>query len=371
MYTLVHLFTSGSVLFILFYVVLNRLKVNKLANFWFSIFFMAVFGAFFEVSIRLLKIYEYPHLFRIGDLLTFVLAPALFLTVKYYTIPANKISKTDYLHFVPTLIYFCINLSFITLSQSEKLRVILSDSRPNKLLFQVFEYIFIVQCIVYYLLILLRLKKYQQEIHLLEANEAKSLSWLMNFILGTMILFLLWLFARKEIPQIYISLGNMICIYYLGYYIINQKEIYPYSDEEKIELLTFQQPNDFDTIKKKFSVDNLEGKRKDLEELMTQQKPYLDNELNLVKLSKLSKMSIKELSYVINEGFNENFNQFVNRYRVEESKKILLDSKLKHLNMVGIAFEAGFSSKTVFNTTFKKITGKTPSEFIENEKKMS
>ncbi|WP_373493157.1 helix-turn-helix domain-containing protein, partial [Aquiflexum sp.] len=57
------------------------------------------------------------------------------------------------------------------------------------------------------------------------------------------------------------------------------------------------------------------------------------------------------------------FFELVNGYRVEESKNLMMDEKLNHLSMIGIAFEAGFSSKTAFNTAFKKHTGMTPSQF--------
>ena len=69
------------------------------------------------------------------------------------------------------------------------------------------------------------------------------------------------------------------------------------------------------------------------------------------------------ISFLINEGFNENFYQFVNRYRIEEAKRLLQSEKHRHLNMLGIAYESGFNSKTTFNTTFKKLTGLSPTEF--------
>jgi AraC-like DNA-binding protein len=58
-----------------------------------------------------------------------------------------------------------------------------------------------------------------------------------------------------------------------------------------------------------------------------------------------------------------NFFNFVNKYRVEEAKLLLLNSKKEHYSILGIANEAGFSSKSAFNTTFKKVTGQTPSDF--------
>jgi AraC-like DNA-binding protein len=76
---------------------------------------------------------------------------------------------------------------------------------------------------------------------------------------------------------------------------------------------------------------------------------------------------IEERPYIVSQAINaclgKNFFELVNGYRVEESKKLMMDEKLSHLSMIGIAFEAGFSSKTAFNTAFKKHTGMTPSQF--------
>ena len=96
---------------------------------------------------------------------------------------------------------------------------------------------------------------------------------------------------------------------------------------------------------------------------MDADKPFLDSELTLMKLATKLNSTPHQLSYIINTGFNENFYQFVNRYRVEEAKKIILDPKMDHLSFVGIGFEVGFNSKSVFNTMFKKISGYTPSEY--------
>ncbi|MDO8898280.1 MAG: helix-turn-helix domain-containing protein, partial [Bacteroidales bacterium] len=55
--------------------------------------------------------------------------------------------------------------------------------------------------------------------------------------------------------------------------------------------------------------------------------------------------------------------EFVNEYRVNEVKKMLADPKYTHYSLLGIAFECGFSSKSTFNSVFKKFTRKTPSEY--------
>jgi AraC-like DNA-binding protein len=54
--------------------------------------------------------------------------------------------------------------------------------------------------------------------------------------------------------------------------------------------------------------------------------------------------------------------------RIAEAKKILLSEQHRHLDMVGIAIRAGFNSKTTFNTTFKRLTSQTPTEFLKSVK---
>jgi AraC-like DNA-binding protein len=70
---------------------------------------------------------------------------------------------------------------------------------------------------------------------------------------------------------------------------------------------------------------------------------------------------------VINTQFNQNFFDFVNTYRVEQAKRDLMDSKKRELKILAVAYDAGFNSKTSFNTLFKKHTGLSPSEYRERE----
>ena len=97
--------------------------------------------------------------------------------------------------------------------------------------------------------------------------------------------------------------------------------------------------------------------------LMTFQKPYLDSGLTLNKLSDLLLVSNHNLSEVINSKLGKTYYDFINEYRVEEFKKRLADSSNQNYNLISIAFDSGFNSKTSFNTIFKRTTGQTPSEF--------
>ncbi len=70
-----------------------------------------------------------------------------------------------------------------------------------------------------------------------------------------------------------------------------------------------------------------------------------------------------QVSLAINEGMNKNFYDLVNGYRVEEAKRKLLDPKNSNIKVLAVGMDAGFNSKTTFNTVIQKFTGLTPTDF--------
>ena len=95
---------------------------------------------------------------------------------------------------------------------------------------------------------------------------------------------------------------------------------------------------------------------------METKKPYRDSDLSLESLSNMVSISSRYISHVINEKFNQNFFDFVNTFRIEEIKHILIHSKT-HYNILNIAFNCGFNSKSTFNQAFKKHVQMTPSQY--------
>jgi AraC-like DNA-binding protein len=93
-------------------------------------------------------------------------------------------------------------------------------------------------------------------------------------------------------------------------------------------------------------------------------KPFLNEKISLVEVSKILKISSQQISQVINEKTNLNFNDFVNGYRIEEAKQMLLSNTYSKLTIDAIAQKSGFHSKSAFYLAFKKISGNTPKEFI-------
>jgi AraC-like DNA-binding protein len=97
--------------------------------------------------------------------------------------------------------------------------------------------------------------------------------------------------------------------------------------------------------------------------LFDKEKPYLNPELTLSDLAEQLKTNTSVLSAVINSGFDKNFNDFVNSYRIEDFKTKIKMPQFKHLTLLAVAFECGFNSKTTFNRAFKKQVGQNPSDF--------
>lgn len=112
--------------------------------------------------------------------------------------------------------------------------------------------------------------------------------------------------------------------------------------------------------------DELSEYRNKLQQLMTEEKPYLQADLTLRSLAEMLSIPPNHLSQLLNEGFGKNFAEFVNTYRVEAFKKMAVDSKYSHLTILAIALESGFNSKTVFNTWFSKLEGVTPKSYLQN-----
>lgn len=111
------------------------------------------------------------------------------------------------------------------------------------------------------------------------------------------------------------------------------------------------------------STRDLQGYKDKLQSYMIDNERYLDNELSIHDLSKEINISSKLCSQVINEGFDCNFFDFVNKFRIERAKSLLTDSTDEKLTISEVMYDAGFNSKSSFNTAFKKFTKKTPTQF--------
>ena len=97
---------------------------------------------------------------------------------------------------------------------------------------------------------------------------------------------------------------------------------------------------------------------------LAEKKPYLDSSLSLRSLADQIQIHPNQLSWLLNDSIGKSFNEFINSYRIEAFKQLAKDPKNANLTLIGMAYDCGFNSKTVFNTYFKKETGLTPKQFV-------
>jgi AraC-like DNA-binding protein len=102
-----------------------------------------------------------------------------------------------------------------------------------------------------------------------------------------------------------------------------------------------------------------------LQQLIKTKKPHLNPNLSLRSLADQLGIHANQLSWLLNDRFGINFNQFINHYRVEAFKELSKLPDNSNLTIMAIAYDCGFNSKTVFNTYFKKETGLTPKQFLK------
>ncbi len=95
--------------------------------------------------------------------------------------------------------------------------------------------------------------------------------------------------------------------------------------------------------------------------------PFLNPDLSLRGLASEIEIHPNQLSWLLNENLGKNFNEFINHYRIAAFKTIAKDPKNANITIMGLAYDCGFNSKTVFNTYFKKETGQTPKQFLSQQ----
>lgn len=227
--------------------------------------------------------------------------------------------------------------------------------------------------VFYIVLCFLALKKYQKKLpEYYSALEKINLNWLKYIIVSLIVLFIgvfgmIALGTRADVipfDKIFqavalVQSGYLFCIVFFSLrqsLVFNQPvSLDPPVEKEKTEKNLAQN----DTRSQEISYQLLR--------FMDNNRPYLEEDLSLQKLSLLMNISTHQLSQAINQNLNTNFYKFVNAYRVEEVKKKLKNPEFEKYSILGIAFESGFNSKSTFNKIFKEETGMTPSEFKRSE----
>lgn len=336
----------------------NPLKVNRVANRWFGMFLLLWSSFFFDEISYLLYSVEPEGVWQM--ILRFIqyFAPmAFYFSIVFYSNPTLKFSKIILPHLILPAI-FLAGLYFFYF-----------HDLPFNWLNDALIFLLLGQTLFYSLLSWYKIRVHQKRVLLYSSNVHEiDLFWLERLIIGVFLLIVAVIFYNilffKQSLDVVMSSIQLLFIYFVAYYSLRQKEIYPFSEANTSEILLMQEQQDLEETRKKIvSDEEIVIQKNRLHKFMLKEKPYIDPELNLVKLADLFNITPHKLSYIINTGFNRNFFNFINGYRVEEAKVLLLNPKMEQYSILGIAYESGFNSKTSFNNTFKNITGLTPTEF--------
>jgi len=169
---------------------------------------------------------------------------------------------------------------------------------------------------------------------------------------------------------------RVILIFYFGLVLINLSRVFLNTPLQKTEAVYYSlwiycliyTELKFKIVTRAHRAEHLiiDGKDPLLEKLMRvvrDERIYLDPDLTLRKVAVKLSISGHQLSHYLNTRFGQNFNDFINGFRIEEAKRLLKDPAYQSITIATIAFECGFNSLSVFNPAFKKTTGMTPSKY--------
>lgn len=358
-FTLFFGFLNFSSLAILSFIhICNPLNVNRIANRWFGTFLLL--WAFFYSEEIVWFIYKTQPNFLWLYIVRFFqyLTPLMFyLSIIFYTDPSYNIKKNIWSHCILPFLYFILLFFYYWGGM-------LSDKINYLLIF-----ILLGQSLFYVVASYIRIRKHKKNILKFASNvKVVDLFWLERVIYALLFILIVIIFYNLFISfkslNLFMNVLLQIVIFDIAYHSLRQKEIFPMDNEMKEEIVLISNESENDEFRKKIiSDEELVILKTQLNEFMHNREPYLDPDLSLIKLSELFGTTPHRLSYILNSGFNKNFFNFINSYRVEKAKLLLNNSDMNQYSILGIAFESGFNSKSTFHTIFKKETGFTPTDF--------
>ena len=352
----------GSLILLSFLMISNTLRVNKKANLLFGIF-LFIWSTFSLEEIFVFANFELSNASAIIALrfLQFFVPIFFYYGTVFYTNPDFKYGRSDFNFFILPIIYL--------------LGLFLDSQKVgNEILPIILNVLIIIHALFMTILSYIKIKEHKKKINLFASNTVEiDLRWLEYIIISLLVLSIFIGVYNAIFPSgdlnLVANLFSLVIVYFVAINALRQKEIFVLNEDQRNQIIeSTQSPT---TEKRKLlSIEELEKLKSELTRVMEIEQPYLNPELSLLQLSSIVNITPHQLSYLINEGFNENFFMYVNKYRVKKVKEYLNDKGKQNLAILGIAFESGFNSKTSFYTTFKKITSMTPSEFLKKSPRL-
>jgi len=337
----------------------------------------------------------YPHLLGLGVPLPFLFGPLLYLYTIALTRPVVRFDPRWFVHaspFVADVLYMTLN--FYVKDGDEKVALARASSTGiAPLSLGVVNTLEVVQAFVYLFLTWRALEHYGKKIHGYFSDLAGiDLRWLRGLVLAhgavwsvvLVAVVLRWAGHAPAVLRPLVPLGSSFVIFLTGWVSLWQPEL-----AQKASAATVAEedppkqpapsepapsgPAPTEAVADDPPVPKYQRNRLDdaeaeelvtkLESLMEGKGLYREPGLTLPTLADELGVTPHMLSQVLNVRIGKNFFVFVNTYRAEALKSALADPSSSERGVLELAFEAGFSSKSTLNASFKKLTGMTPTEF--------
>ena len=289
-------------------------------------------------------------IFLLGQL-AFFIGPLLYFYVRSLLDITFSMKKRDWLHFIP--VPLAIICSIIVVQQYDHFYI---WRYPGRIYF---SSTILIQNLVYFIISFKILESYGLTFKsFLSYIDNSKLAWVRYFISGYIVLWSiqLQLFIGWDVLQNPSWCPYATSSYFLTAFLFFNGLVY----------IGLKRPDMFSQGQKYQSSILKQSDKKEYQEklmsLMNEERLFLNPSITLPQIAEKLDIAPCYVSQIINETFQQNFRDFVNKYRIEESKR-LLTQKNQYLNIMGIALDAGFNSKSAFNSAFKKHTGITPKEF--------
>ncbi|MCB0745157.1 MAG: AraC family transcriptional regulator [Ignavibacteriae bacterium] len=341
----------------------------------FSRFILLVF--FFFIFMAILDNFAYLHklkgLYTITVLFDFLIAwvigPLLYLYIKSLFAKNVKEIGSLFTHFIPSVflsLFFFIPL-YVDAVFFNSFYFPQETIKPFLKITNIAGYAYSFTYAI--LLIKLHFEQQQKLSEVYSSIDQNNFGWIKQLLFCLLVISLFVLIVEIILSYIW-SMGGfgsylgilfiIISLFYLGFYGIKQTQfLVP-------EFLLNKRPEEqtktqvIFSNKEKTSYALLKTK---LDELMSDKKMYLNEELTLRNLSSALKVNDKKLSILLNQFLNTSFYDYVNTLRIHEVKRKMKSAEFDNYSLFGIAMESGFKSKSTFHRFFKKTVGCTPAEY--------
>jgi len=282
-------------------------------------------------------------------------APTFYLYISSRLYRNFVLSWKLILHAIPALIMIIIIYPIIY--SGEDFRVSLGNKVGSSLYyyvkFQIFAYNVYTLYIIY---------RYSYQIKFITSvSEKQKINWLLFITYGLTLNSVLDLVVDSILNSPNQGWGYLIFFIFLNLFFfkaILDPDQFLGIDEKKL-------------LPVKVTPDKSKDYFKNIEEIIKSKQLFLDPDLSLHNISQAVKLSDRMVSQVIRQNTDLNFTDYINRKRIDYAKEVLKSTTKAEKNVLEILYEAGFNSKSVFNTQFRKHTGLSPTEFREKNYRSS